>query len=59
MVAWAKTDTYGVHGGQACFPPGAFGGTIGNGNLVGLQGEIGWGYHIYEGLRTTWEISPP
>lgn len=25
--------------GQACFPPGAFGGTIGNGNLVGFAGR--------------------
>lgn len=33
---------------QACFPPGAFRGTIGNRNLVGLQGETGWDYHIYE-----------
>lgn len=42
---------------QACFPPGAFGGTMGNRNLVGL-GRNGMGLSHLRGLRTTWESSP-
>lgn len=33
---------------QASFHPGVFGGTIGNRNLVGLQGETRWDHQIYE-----------
>lgn len=44
----AKTHASGVYGGRLVFSPGAFGESIGNRNLAGLQGERGWDYHIYE-----------
>lgn len=44
----AKMHAFGVLWRQACFPPGAFGETIGIEIWVGFQGETGWGYHIYE-----------
>lgn len=41
------------------FLPAHLGERSGNGNLVGLQGEMGWDYHIYEGFKDNMGKFPP
>lgn len=44
----AKTHAFGVYGGRLFFLPAHLGKQIGIEIWAGLQGETGWGYHIYE-----------